>query len=723
MIGNGEVVTTLGPTGYHTGHCPERELVNRTIFWAGRRLRDARDANIRIPRVAPDELIGVTRPLVRLGRLDRRLSIDGLPMTDEVWSQTLDLDRGAVVSTLTHGEVEETTRSLVCLTENLLVFHTRLTNTGSAPKQIDFTVEYAFGDAEGFLPPATRLRVRRPYPEDIAFGDVEGVRATDDVASRPPHLRESLSVDYEVQDELGGVHLGRYPVSPIETTERGGRIPYNLTLEVGASFELWVWATVSDRIHYTYFPEFEQVQELVEAHEAAWADFWRTGRVTLGNDKLEALYRASLYTMRSNTSPWTIPPGYLSTHWEGRVFHDDFYCFLGMISSGHLDLAERPPNFRLITLPVALRRGTGHGAFYGWEVTEDGEEGAPYGHWTDERFGGCQFTEECWRYYLFTHDREALARYYPVMKGCAEWLIYDMLIRDAAGQLVVRPTTDFYEVVFPVTNSIFLASGIVRTLLNASRAAELLDVDGSSRRRWRQLAAELRANLPVDEEKDTYKFSDDTPTRYIADYAAMVYPFSFDVFGERAARTLDAIASASEEERDWTNWLWMISQLSTTFFYQGRADEGYVALNTSPSMTGPFMAPNEHYQRDIDDYYLPWLTTGAGAYVHSVCSMFVQVLDEDAPVLLPALPGAAADARFKRLLASPQVWVSGEVRGGRLVSLSAESDTARPWACRLPRRFADGTAFAEGAKVSNPDEHGRVTLTCDLAAGVTALLA
>jgi len=248
-------------------------------------------------------------------------------------------------------------------------------------------------------------------------------------------------------------------------------------------------------------------------------------------------------------------------------------------------------------------------------------------------------------------------------------------------------------------------------------------VDESSRRRWSDLAAELRANLPVDEATDTYKFSDDKPTRYIADYAAMVYPFSFDVFGERAARTLDAIASASEEERDWTNWLWMISQLSSTFFYQGRADEGYAALNTSPDMTGPFMAPNEHYQRDIDDYYLPWLTTGAGAYVHSVCSMFVQVLDEDATVLLPALPGSATEARFERLMASPRVWVSGEVRGGSLVSLSAESDTARKWAFRLPQRLAEGAAFPAEAQVSGPDNHGRVTITCDLQAGVTVLLA
>ena len=32
MTGNGEVVTIVGPKGYHNGLCPAEEAVNRTIF-------------------------------------------------------------------------------------------------------------------------------------------------------------------------------------------------------------------------------------------------------------------------------------------------------------------------------------------------------------------------------------------------------------------------------------------------------------------------------------------------------------------------------------------------------------------------------------------------------------------------------------------------------------------------------------------------------------------
>jgi hypothetical protein len=123
----------------------------------------------------------------------------------------------------------------------------------------------------------------------------------------------------------------------------------------------------------------------------------------------------TMFTVRCNASPWYVPPGYLSTHWEGRTFHDDFFPFIGLLSGNYGDLAERMPNYRLLTLPVALRRGAGRGAYYGWEVTEDGEESAPYGHWTDEQFRHGQFSEEVWRFRIPQH----LAATAPFAPGAA----------------------------------------------------------------------------------------------------------------------------------------------------------------------------------------------------------------------------------------------------------------------------------------------------------------
>jgi len=745
MIGNGEVVTTVGPTGYHDGLCPLEEAPNRAIFWAGRRLKDARNANTRFPRVPPEELIGPTRPLIRFGRLCRTLTIDGVETADEDWEQTLDCDHGVVLSTLDHGPIREQTRSLVCLTANVLVFHTRLSSppricsplparegkgeggggrdSPPTPRvHLTFVLQYEFGDAEGYRTPDTRLHIRRPHPDDLPFGNVAGQRSADaEVASRPPHLRESLSVQYEINDQLGEVHVGRYPEGEICETNAGGRFTHEIELEAGQTADLWFWVALGDRYKYTHFPDFEQVQALVAAHERAWADFWNTSRVELGDPGLEALLRSSLYAIRCNVSPWSIPCGYLSTLWEGRTLHDEFYPCIALLSGNYPELAERVPNYRLHTLPVATWRGAGRGAYYAWEATEDGEESAPYGHWTDEQFRHGKFSEAIWRYYLYTGDLAALARYYPVLRGCAEWLIYDVLVRDEAGRLKTRPITEVDEVVFPVSNSIFTACATIRSLENAARAAELLDVDAAQRQEWRGLAAELRQGLPVDQTGQRYRYADDATIPPGVQHVPMVFPFSFDVHDERARDTLTHIYCTAASAWLEANWIWTVSQLATAFFYQGRGDEGYEVLRRTLALAGPFMAPNEHY-RQGEGAYLPWLTTAAGAFAHAVHAMFVQVVDEAGAIIFPALPQAVQNARFERLLASHGVVVSGEVRDGELVSLSAESRRAMVWRCHIPRRLVVDAQFAAGVMVSAPDARGLVTVEYALEEGVTQLV-
>ncbi|HUU94683.1 MAG TPA: hypothetical protein VM487_03010 [Phycisphaerae bacterium] len=727
LIGNGEFVTTIGPTGYHSGFCPQEEAVNRTLFWAGRRLRDARNANVKIPRVWREELIGPTRPLIRFGRLNRTLVVDGVTTADDDWEQTMDYERGAALSTLNHGFIREQTRSLVCLTANVAVFHTRLENRGERAAHVEFTVEYTFGDAEGYRTPDTRLYVRHHYPDDLAFGNVEGRRASDaSPHARQPAVRESLSVVYEVGDELGEVHVGRYPVGEIREKEAGGQFTHRLDLAPGGAADLWFWVILSDRLKYTHFPDFERVQALVAAHERAWAGFWCSGHVEFGDADLQAVRAACLYTLRCNASPWSIPPGYLSTHWEGRTFHDEFYPFMALVSGGHLDLAERIPNHRLNTLPVALRRSGGHGAYFSWEATEDGEESAPYGHWTDERFIHGQFSEAAWRYYLHAGDADALARYYPLLRGCAEWLIYDVLVRDEAARLKTRAITDMNEGVYPVSNSIFVACATVRTLENAARAAELLGVDAAQRDKWRTLAAELRSNLPTDPTGARYAYAADAETPVSVNHLGMVFPFSFDVHGDEARETaIEAYrvyqgGDSTETNVFEMNWIWTVGLLAAQFFYRGLADEGYAVLRHALDVTGPFRAPCEHFRKD-EGPYLPWFTSGAGAFVYATNAMFVQLMDEHPPTLLPALPAALRGARFTRLLASYGVYVSGEVKDGVLVALTAQSEQALVWSFRLPVHFAATARFVPGVTVSKPDALGLVQVECTLTAGVTRL--
>ncbi|MBN2088706.1 hypothetical protein JW964_03795 [candidate division KSB1 bacterium] len=730
LLGNGEIVTTIGPTGYHNGHCPEQEHVNRTIFWAGRRLKDARSAKIRIPRVPPEELIGPTIPLIRFGRLFRTLKINDVPTTDHHWRQILNPDFGTVVSELTHDAIVERTESVVCLTANLLIFRTQLTNFADKPQHLEFALDYEFGDADGERAAGTRLHIRRPYPDDLEFGNIEGTRAlATDIEKRPPHLRESLSVQYEIEGQLGEVHLGRYPNGIIKDTETGGRFIHEIDLVPHQSTEIWFWVMLSDRTKYSHFPTFEIVQENLEAHYRSWQQFWETSQIEINNPPLSALRKACLYTLRCNASPWTVPPGYLSTHWEGRTFHDEFYPFMGLISSNYKELAERIPNYRLNTLPYALQRGIGRGAYYGWEVTETGEESAPYGHWVDEQFRHGQISESAWRYYLHTGDLNALKRFYPMLKGCANWMVYDVLRRDANGRLTTRTVADVSEHVISAQNSIFVVSATIRSLENAVRAAEIIDLDSLERTKWQKLAHELRENLPLDDTRQTFRYADniDIPTETA--HLGMVYPFSIELNTPRVKNTLaqawevyqKSKMNATNELVFSYNWIWAVGRLATICFYLGEADKGYQVLNQAPKSIGPFMAPNEHYGAGYGAF-LPWLTSGAGAFIYAMNAMFVQVIDEQGAILLPAVPAEINRASFKNLAADASVSVSGEVAAGKPIKLIAHSVGEQRWCFRIDQKMVKQLKFCKGWTLSGPDPTGLVTVSGKLKPGDNYLI-
>lgn len=707
LIGNGEVVTVLGPTGYHNGTVPERELPNRNLFWAGRRLPTP------------------THALIRFGQLQRILTLDGRPTQDATWTQTLDYDRATLISTLDHGAVTEQTRSLICLKANVAVFRTRLENTSSAPVRTAFTLRYT-------LPTVIEEALHFPYMTHFDFREGYTPPSSGDVIRQRPHIHpddQSLSVQYHIAEELGEVRIGWYPAGRIVELDSGGEFTQEATLNPGDHAEYCFWVMLSDRRKYTHWPDYDRVRALLAEHEHAWADFWGTSRVEIDDERLQGLYQTCLYAIRSNASPWSIPPAYLATSWEGRTFHDELYPFLALLSAGHVDLAARVPHFRLRALTVALQRGGGDGARFPWESLETGEEGGPYGHWMDERFHTGQFSETAWRYFLYIRDHDELARLYPLLRECADLFIKDVIVRDANGALKTRLLTDFDEQTYPVANGLFTLCAAIRSLENAAQAAEVLGVDEARRALWRDYAHALRPALPVNASGDYYLPAANADYWHVAQVGPM-FPFGIDPDSTRARDTLTRLTAAlrthinttsgSPPGYAGTHWMWTTGMLAVAFFMQGRAEEGYELLRQAPNSAGPFLAPTEHVREgDPPAFLVPWFTTGAGAVAYAVHSLFVLV-DAEGTTLLNGL--ALPDARFERLLAADGVRVSGEVRDGGLNALQVESARAMTWRFRLPQSLADAASFTAHVTEITPADDGRVWITCELAEGSTSLI-
>ncbi|MBL7697296.1 MAG: hypothetical protein JNK79_04030 [Chitinophagaceae bacterium] len=730
MIGNGNIQTIIGPNGFHNGKSLEVETVNRAVFWAGRRHRDARTALTWIPRFDKDIPIGASQPLVRFGRTIRELVIDGKTATDDDWSQTLDYDKALVRSELKHQGVNEVTESMILLSQNIMLFHTTLTNTSSKEVDVKFTLKYEFGDAYGNLATGTKLFVFRPYPTDKLFGSVDGKFSTDpDVESRAPHVEESLLIKYEVEDHLGQIHWGRYPGGRIEKTLQGGNFIHDIKLGKGESRELWFWMVMSDRYRYTYFPKYEELKELVNSHLNEWKKFWLASSVKLGNPTLENVYKSSLYTLRCNSGEWSSSCGILASNWEGRFLHDEMYIFFGLISSNHPKLARTIPNWRWLTRQYAMQRSKGHGTFYSWESTETGLESAPMGQWVDERYIHGEISEHVWRYYLYTGDKKSLEQFYPVLKGNVEWLIHDILKYDEDGKIYLRPVVSPVEHVFPAKNEMYTVCAFARALKVAATAANILKTDKDDAAKWLSLSDKIKKLMPVDANKNVFKISENMDDTYGVAHLGSIFPFAVDIDSRIPMNTLNEAVNyffKAKEERttdlvfSTTTWLWGLSNLASACFVAGEGDKGFKILQDAGYTVGSFQTPAEHWNRQ-DGAYLPWHTTAAGAYLAAVNGMFVQVYDDQlGAVLFPALSPELKNCSFNRLLASQGVSVSGNVKDGKVTALTAYSDSEKKWVCAVPQSVAKNLKFS--GIVSSRTEGKMVKLICKLNKGDNQLI-
>jgi hypothetical protein len=207
----------------------------------------------------------------------------------------------------------------------------------------------------------------------------------------------------------------------------------------------------------------------------------------------------------------------------------------------------------------------------------------------------------------------------------------------------------------------------------------------------------------------------------------MVYPFSFEVNSPMARRTLDKALEVFRTNTKGTadvvwsyTWMWALTRLATISFYQHRSDDGWQALREVPRTVGPFLAPNEHFNKE-DGVFLPWYTSGAGSCIYAANSMLVQLYDENGAILFPAVPKDLERAEFQNLAASNGVTVSGRIQAGAPVECSAHAPEDMRWKFRIPSELASRLPRNQaGATIERP-AGGLVGVEVSLKKGVNRL--
>lgn len=406
-----------------------------------------------------------------------------------------------------------------------------------------------------------------------------------------------------------------------------------------------------------------------------WGAYFAEGYVHTGDAVTDSAYRVALYHLKCYTTRWSIPVGINNCSWDGKFFaFDEYYGFLGLLTSNRTELAKRVPAFRLrVCLDKAVERASKYTdnaeqARFFWETSEYGEELSIPGFWYDHVFHMAVVAVGAFEYYEYTQDAAFLRECYRLIRACAQFYTQKMLYTDRDGSVFVGKCTDLERLGACVQNAFMTSCGIIKTLECLVAAADILKTDKAYRDECAAYAAKLRESLPHDETK--YIPHSGCSDRSIGVFAGK---FPFDVLRADDPYLLPAWEDFLANESAFGNMYkvgkrvssWYACWKAEAYARIGNAKEAYMAQQQALLSLGAF---HEMYEiNEPESVFRPWFTTAAGIYLSTVNEMLLQG-DGENIYLLPAYPENKQPLSF-RLSAKGGAVVEATVRDGALADV------------------------------------------------------
>ena len=236
---------------------------------------------------------------------------------------------------------------------------------------------------------------------------------------------------------------------------------------------------------YAIFCTMEGHDHLINFHNKAWDELWKSDIIIDGDDEVQLAIRSALYHLysfvREGTSYSPSPMGLSGLGYNGHVFWDTEIWMYPAILILHPEMARSMVEYRYERLKEAKHNAFAHGykgAMYPWESAASGNEETPVWALSGpfEHHITADVAIAAWNYYCVTQDKSWLReKGFPVIKECADFWA-SRVERNGPGHYDIKNVVAADEWAENVDNNAFTNAAAKATLKFAADAAKLLGI-------------------------------------------------------------------------------------------------------------------------------------------------------------------------------------------------------------------------------------------------------
>ncbi len=250
----------------------------------------------------------------------------------------------------------------------------------------------------------------------------------------------------------------------------------------------------------TIFAKLEGRDRLINFHNKAWDDLWKSDIVIDGDAQAQQDLHSMMYHLYSFTREGSTnspsPMGLSGLGYNGHVFWDTELWMFPALLVLHPELAKGMVEYRFERLESAKRNAFSHGykgAMFPWESAGTGVEETPVWALSGpfEHHITADVAMAAWNYYAVTQDKDWLReKGWPILSATADFWA-SRVERNGPGKYDIKNVVAADEWAENVDNNAFTNAAAKANLYAATEAAKLLGIAANTD--WKNVAD----NIPI----------------------------------------------------------------------------------------------------------------------------------------------------------------------------------------------------------------------------------